>query len=84
MTHPDCMTESEYADWLTSVRATRCIESPCDCCTTKYQQAMTAAGRCHPAAVLMAFAYRPAPKPAKTCAGKPGNRPVSIAQTATN
>lgn len=56
------MTAAEYADWLASVRMSRCIESPCDCCTMKYQQAMTAAGRCDEAVVQVEFAYQPASK----------------------
>lgn len=59
MTHPACMTEAEYADWLASVRLSRCTESPCECCTGKYQQAMTAAGRCDEALMLAEFAYFP-------------------------
>lgn len=68
MTHPACMTPAEYAEWLASVRVWRCIESPCDLCTTKYQQAMTAAGRCDEAVVRVEFAYHPGSKYVKKSA----------------
>lgn len=80
MTHPACMTPAEYAEWLKSVRATRSIESPCDLCTTKYQQAMTTAGRCDES-VRVEFAYQPGSKYVKKGAC---GREAHAAHAATN
>lgn len=69
MTHPACMTQAEHAEWFKSVRLSRCMESPCDCCTRKYQTVMTAAGLCDEAVVRAEFTHLPGSRNVKRSAG---------------